>query len=85
MNRDASLLLDSHQVPGLETAIDQWLGARDAFKMQPSDETLYDYNATLSDLGAAWSERYSEDVHTPEAFQWYRRGLIAPEDDSPPM
>jgi hypothetical protein len=83
MNRTASLQLDVHLMPSLRTAIDHWLAARDKFKIEPSDETQYDYNATLHDLGAAWGERYSEDVHSPEAFQWYRRGLIAPKDDSP--
>ena len=49
--------------------------------MQPSDESPRDYEATLYDLGFAWGERYPDDADTPEAFQWYRRGLIAPEED----
>ncbi len=55
--------------------------ARDKFKIEPSDENQHGYNATLYDLGAAWGERYSEDADTPGAFQWYRLGLIAPEED----
>lgn len=81
MNRTANLQLDVRLVPSLETAIDQWLAARDKFKTEPSDENLSDYNAMLNDLGAAWGERYPEDPDTPEAFQWYRRGLIAPEEE----
>lgn len=73
--------LDVRQVPSLEAAIDQWLAARDNFKMEPSEENQHEYNATLYDLGAAWGERYTEDADTPDAFQWYRRGLIAPEKD----
>jgi hypothetical protein len=47
--------------------------------MQPSDENQHEYNATLFDLGAAWGERYPEATDTPGAFEWFRRGLIAPE------
>jgi hypothetical protein len=68
-------------VPSLEAAIDRWLAARDKFKMQPSDERQNEYNATLYDLGAAWGEHYPEGTDTPEAFQWYRLGLIAPEEE----
>lgn len=71
-------------VPELASAIDQWLAARDQYKMQPSDESEYDYNATLFDLGAVFGERYLEAANTPEAFQWYRLGLIAPEEEYPP-
>jgi hypothetical protein len=60
------------------SAIDQWLAARDVFKIAPSDENQHEYNATLYDLGAAWGERYPEDADTPGAFEWFRRGLIAP-------
>jgi hypothetical protein len=81
MNCTASLQLDVRIVPTLEEAIDHWLAARDKFKMEPSDESQRDYEATLYDLGAAWGERYPEDADSPEAFQWYRRGLIAPEED----
>lgn len=81
MNRNGNLILDARQVPPLGTAIDQWLAARDQFKIEPSDENLSDYNAMLNDLGAAWGERYPEDADTPEAFQWYRLGLIAPEEE----
>jgi hypothetical protein len=49
--------------------------------MQPSEENQHEYNGTLFDLGAAWGERYPGATDTPEAFQWYWRGLIAPETD----
>jgi hypothetical protein len=81
MNRNGNLQLDVRLVPSLETAIDNRLAARDVFKMEPSDENQHEYNATLYDLGAAWGERYSEDGDTPGAFEWYRRGLIAPEEE----
>jgi hypothetical protein len=68
-------------VPSLEAAIDRWLAARDAFKSQPSDENRNEYNATYFVLGVAFNERYPEGAATPEAFQWYRRGLIAPEEE----
>jgi hypothetical protein len=55
--------------------------ARDQFKIEPSDENLSDYDATLHDLGAAFGERYPEDADTPGAFEWYRLGLIAPEEE----
>jgi hypothetical protein len=76
-----NLYLDVRLVPPLEEAIDHWLGARDKFKIEPSDENQHDYNSTLYDLGAAWGERYPGDADTPEAFEWYRRGLIAPEEE----
>jgi len=81
MNRTANLQLDVRTVPSLETAIDNWLGARDKFKIEPSDENQSDYNAMLNDLGAALGERYPEATNTPGAFDWFRRGLIAPEED----
>jgi hypothetical protein len=81
MKCKGNLCLDVRVVPSLETAIDQWLAARDKFKTEPSDESQHDYNATLFDLGAAWGERYPEDANTPGAFEWYRRGIIALEED----
>jgi hypothetical protein len=82
MNQPDNLhIINELRVPELATAIDQWLAARDQFKIEPSDENLSDYDATLHDLGAAWNERYPDDADTPEAFQWYRLGLIAPEDE----
>ena len=81
MNRKGNLILDVRHVPSLEDAIDQWLAARDNFKMKSTDESQHEYNATLYDLGAAWGERYPEDAYTPGAFEWYRRGLIAPEEE----
>jgi hypothetical protein len=73
--------LATPQVAEGVSAIDHWLVARDKFKMQPCDESQRDYEATLNDLGVAWGERYPEDADTPEAFQWYRLGLIAPEEE----
>jgi hypothetical protein len=77
----SELRLDVQLVPRLEAATDQWLAARDKFKMEPSDEYQSDYEVTLNDLGAAWGERYPEATDTPDAFEWYRRGLIAAEDE----
>ncbi len=79
MNRKGNLIVDVRQVPSLEAAIDHWLAARDDFKMQSTDEARHEYNSTLYDLGAAWGEHYPEATSTPVAFEWYRRGLIAPE------
>jgi hypothetical protein len=81
MNREANLILDVRIVPSLDAAIDLWLAARDSFMMQPSDENQHDYEAALYDLAAAWGERYPEDTDMPGAFEWYRRGLIAPEEE----
>ena len=76
-----NLILDVRQVPSLEAAIGNWLAARDAFKSQPSDENRNEYNATYFGLGVAFNELYPEASGTPDAFQWYRRGLIAPEEE----
>ena len=81
MNRDENLILDVRQVPSLEAAIDRWLAARDAFKSQPTDENRNEYNATYFRLGVAFKARYPEAMNTPDAFEWYRRGLIAPEEE----
>jgi hypothetical protein len=81
MKSNEELCLDVQLVPSLEAATDQWLAARDKFKMEPSDEYQSDYEVTLNDLGAAWGERYPEATDTPDAFEWYRLGLIAPEDE----
>lgn len=81
MNQPKNLQLDVRLVPDLATAIDHWLVARDVFKMQPSDENQNEYNATYFDLGTAFGKRYPEDANTPGAFEWYRRGLIAPEEE----
>jgi hypothetical protein len=81
MNRNGNLILDVRKVPSLENAIDNWLAARDVFKMQPSDENRNEYNATYFGLGVAFNERYPEATDTPEAFEWYRRGLIAPDEE----
>jgi hypothetical protein len=81
MKCNGNLQLDVRMVPSLEAAIDQWLAARDIFKMQSTDENRREYNSTLHDLGTAWGERYPEDADTPGAFEWYRRGLIALEEE----
>jgi hypothetical protein len=81
MNRDGNLILDVRQVPSLEAAINHWLAARDNFKMQSTDEARHEYNSTYFALGVAFNERYPEDADVPRAFEWYRRGLIAPEED----
>jgi hypothetical protein len=81
MKSNGNLRLDVRLVPSLEEAIDQWLSARDNFKMQPNHECQRGYEATLNDLWVAWGEQYPEVADTPEAFEWYRRGLIAPEDE----
>jgi len=76
-----NLILDVRQVPSLEAAIDLWLAARNAFKSQPTDENQNEYNATYFRLGVAFNERYPEATKTPGAFEWYRRGVIAPEEE----
>lgn len=81
MNQPENLILEARLVPDLATAIDNWLGARDAYKIECSDENERDYNATLNDLGAAWNERYSQVATTRGAFDWYKSGLIAPVED----
>lgn len=81
MKRNGNLIRDVRQVPSLEQAIDHWLAARNVFKMLSTDENQHELNATLYDLGATWGERYPEATDTPEAFEWFRRGLIAPEDE----
>jgi hypothetical protein len=81
MEMPENLTLDVRQVPSLEAAIDHWLAARGAFKSQPSDENRNEYNATYFRLGVAFNERFPEASDTPGAFEWYRRGLIAPEEE----
>ena len=81
MNRKGNQILDVRKVPSLEIAIDQWLAARDKFTMQSTDESRNEYNATYFALGVAFNERYPEATETPEAFQWFRRGLIVPEEE----
>jgi hypothetical protein len=76
-----NLHLAVRSVPPLEEAINRWLAARGAFKSQPSDENQHEYNATYFALGVAFNERYPDAASTPGAFEWYRRGLIAPEEE----
>lgn len=84
MKFDKDLCRDVNLVPRLEASIDRWLAARNVYKMQPSDENQHNYNATYFALGEAFAQRYPEAAaNMPSAFDWYRRGLIAPEDDSP--
>lgn len=42
-----NLTLDVRMVSSLAEAIDQWLAARDNFKMQSIDEYQHEYDATL--------------------------------------
>jgi hypothetical protein len=74
-------VINARSVPELATAIDHWLAARDVFKMHSTDENRNEYNATYFGLGVAFNERYPEAADTPEAFQWFRRGLIATEEE----
>lgn len=79
--RTDDLCFDVRLVLRIERAIGNWLSARDAYKMEPSHDTECEYNATYFDLGTAFGERYPESANTPGALEWYRRGLVAPEDD----
>jgi hypothetical protein len=81
MKHIASFQLDVRIAPSLGKAISQWLDARDSFKIQPSDVSQREYEATLNNLGVVWGELYPEGADTPGAFEWYRRGLIAPDAD----
>lgn len=83
MNQPENLhLINALPVGELAAAIDQWLAARNAHEMEPSDESEYNYNATYYSLGEAFAEHYPEAAaKMPDAFDWYRRGLIAPEED----
>lgn len=82
MNLPENLQLDVRLVvPDLATAIENWLNARENFKTDPSEECQHEYNSTLYDLGAVWNERYSQEADTLRAFDWFRRGLIAPEEE----
>ncbi|MGA9069014.1 MAG: hypothetical protein WB424_02090 [Terracidiphilus sp.] len=74
-------VINARPVPELATAIDQWLAARDNFKMQPSDENQHNYEATRNNLGVAWGERYPDASGSPKAFEWFCLGLIAAEEE----
>lgn len=79
--KQSEMHVDVRHVPNLETAIDHWLAARGEYKKEASDANQHAYNATYFALGEAFAERYPEAAHMPEAFEWFRRGLIAPEED----
>ena len=79
MRAQGNLCIDVRSVPPLEEAIDQWLAARDVFKLEPSDESQHEYNATLYDPEAEWRRWFPQHANTPGAFERYRRGLIAAE------
>jgi hypothetical protein len=81
INRPTNLHLDARQVPSSAAAIDHWLAARDKFKIEPNGEGQSDYETTPNDLRVAWANGTSEDADTPEAFEWYRHGLIASEEE----
>jgi hypothetical protein len=85
MKQPDNLHVDACPVPDLTIAIDRWLAARANFKMQSTDEARHEYNSTYFALGVAFNVRYPEGVATPGAFQWYRRGIIAPEEEEPPL
>jgi hypothetical protein len=81
MKDPAHLQLDVRPLPSLKTEIDHWLAARKNAEAVPSDRNQHAYNASLFALGEAWAEQYPESADTPDAFDWFRRGLIAPEFD----
>lgn len=68
-------------VPELATSIDRWLTARTEYKKHASDENQYTYNAAYFALGEAWAEQHPDAADTPGAFEYFRRGLIAPEEE----
>ena len=74
-------IINASSVAGLSTAIDQWLAARREFHKKASDESGYNYNSALFELGAAWAEAHPESAYMPGEFEWFRRSLIAPEFD----
>jgi hypothetical protein len=47
MRSNTELRLNARLVPRLDAATDQWLAARDKFKMEPSDEYQSDYEVIL--------------------------------------
>jgi hypothetical protein len=81
MKSNKELRLDVQLMPRLESSIHRWLTARATYKAQSSVEQQHEYTATLFDLGAAWGEHYPDAVDTPGAFELYRHGLIAPEEE----
>ena len=81
MESNKNLNLNVRLMPNLETAIDRWLAARRDYKKQANDRNQHSYNAAYFVLGEEWVERYPEAADVPGAFEWFRRGLIAPEID----
>lgn len=79
MEQPENLHMNAQPAAALATAIDRWLEARGEYKKQSSAESEYRYNETYFSLGAAWTERYPDAANSPGAFEWFRRGLIAPE------
>lgn len=72
---------NAQSAPELATAIDRWLAARKNAKAAPTEGNRHAYNATYYALGEACAHRYPEAANTPGAFEWYARGLAAPEVD----
>lgn len=82
MNQPENLhIMNARPVREFATAIDQWLAARGEYQKQASDENRNAYNAAYFALGEAWAGRYPEAASSSGAFEWFRRGLIAPEDE----
>lgn len=82
MNQPENLhIINGRPVPDLAIAINRWLAARGEYKKQASDQKQNAYNAAYFALGEAWAERNPEATNVPGAFEWFRRGLIAPEKE----
>jgi hypothetical protein len=80
MEQPEHLHIDVRPLPSLEGAIDRWLAARKTPK--PLRPTKISTSTTRP--CSPWSgvaERFTEAADTPGAFEWFRRGLIAPEEE----
>lgn len=81
MTQPENLHLISRPLADLKTAIADWLTARDEFKKQASDESLYAYNSTYYALGEAWAEQNPKAASMPGGFERFRRSLISSEEE----
>jgi hypothetical protein len=81
MKHNENQSFNTGPVPELAIAINLWLAARSEYKKQASDENEQAYNATHYALGEAWAGRYPDGADTPGAFEQFRVGLIAPEEE----
>jgi len=68
-------------VPSLEAAIDHWRAARYQFQTEPPAESLLTYNFGTDDLEAVWRRWFPQHAETAGAFERFRFGLIAAEDE----